>query len=262
MAADLPGPKIVPWLELNVSDDTSVNYAAAGLLAWQAVTDTAIVSTEPGHEKIYPMLRQRVPGMRIIPGLKTSPLLGSARFDNLVGWEKVALATQKVLVAAQENTIVLENETAMYNYIKGWSWISQSRLAGGLAKLPPAKYLWYPSAAMSGATLNRYLAVDRTVEQALNVQFIDHASLYSPKYVGTSGAVNCARQLDAVATEPTLPLIYAINYDPFWLDWQVPQAVDYVERTWGPQSWAIVYTGWNHWVAGAKAISKFLLAAS
>ena len=125
---------VIPWVEVNTLNPTAIDRVVEGLLEWQAVTDTAIVSTMPGQESVFRTLRRRVPGMHIIPGIKTYPSL--PRFDSVEGWRQIADHATAVLAAADTNELLLENETAIRQYRRGEEPVDLSRLRQGLETLP------------------------------------------------------------------------------------------------------------------------------
>lgn len=260
-AIPLVRPIPVPWLELNVDEATTVEYAIKGLINWTAVTDTAIVSSEPRLTGQYLLLKQRVPGMRIIPGLKTSPVLGTSDFASVAGWNRIGQVVRDMLAVTEDDTIIFEHETAMKSYLDGAYEIDMDQMREALRQLPQdVHYLWYPSVASSGDMLYRYLRICSVAEEILpNVQFVDHASVSWPNMFGGSGATNLATALGAIARQPTVPLIYSMNRSPYWMDADIPTAMGHVRTGWGEDSWAILYPGYKHWVDAARNISELLL---
>lgn len=261
------GPRIVPWIECAVGDDDNLALIVNGISSWQNITDTAIVSAAVSQVTVYSSLKAAHPSMDIVPGLKTSSALYAMAlavddrgFDSVEGWRVAGASIREMMSRTGQSIILLENETAMKEYVDGVVSLDFDRLREGLRQLPQeATYLWYPSAAGRDELLQRYLDVDAVVEEVLDVQFIDHASLWGPSEVDTSGTINAITHLVAVADRPTVPMILALNRDPWWPDVEVPWAIEYVESKWGSTSWTILYTGQAHWVDGAAAITQYLL---
>lgn len=261
------GPVIVPWLESGIADDDHLAMIINGMVEWHAITNTVIVSAAVSQVAAYSSLRAACPSMDVIPGLKTSSALYAITlsvdqrgFDSVEGWLIAAASIREMINRTGQSVVLLENETSMKDYVDGTVSLDFNRLREGLRQLPQeVTYLWYPSAAGRDELLQRYLDVDAVVEEVLDVRFIDHASLYGPLAYDGPGTINAITRLEAVVQEPTMPMIYALNQAPWWLDSEIPSAVDYVESKWGSTSWAIVYTGQAHWVDGAASITQYLL---
>ncbi len=249
-------PKIIPWLELGPGQE-ALDNAAHGLLVWRLVADAAIISVGPEDAPRLRRLHARIADIRIIPGLKTSPILIPAGFDSVAGWQKIAQAVRTLCEATGEKTIVFEHESAIKSYIDGRYVMNWGQLGAGL-RLLPVDYaiLWYPSAAMDGEILARYVRLAETVGELPNVRFIDHASFYAPKFVGAAGTLNAVRQLEAVARHPPVRLVYCCGPD-FWPYERVPEALRQIH-----EDTAIVYPGATRWVEAARALSRILPARS
>lgn len=246
--------RVVPWLELG-PDRRLIDQAVEGLLAWQKITDTAIVSVDPAGVRLYRQLRERVPGMRIIPGLKTSPVLVPAGFDSPEGWRRIATAAAEARKLTGSKVLLLENESAIQKYIDGKQPLDLKRLRTALNELPSdGTILWYPSAAMNGEILNRYLRMCRVAAELPNLIFVDHAMLYGPraaKAPGTRRVVQALREL-ARKEKPPVPLIYCCGGDT-WPKERVLEAIRMSES-----DWMIIYPGQNRWVETARYLAEQL----
>lgn len=246
--------QIVPWVECNRWPD--VDNVVEGLNIWASITDTAIVSTGLGMQSLYHELDERVPGMKIVAGLKTSyPLYVGGGFDSARGWEMVA---DFIDTCPASDMFLFEHESAIAKYIDGSQGIDLDLLRGGLKLLPAAKYLWYPSAGGSGDVLRRYLDLAAVVDEMLDVQLVDHASLFGPSFVSQPGTIACADALRATVKR-TVPMAYTIGREPHWTYSQVPYALRYADSRWGADGWTILYPGGKSWVEAAALVSAIIL---
>lgn len=245
-------PLFIPWVELNTSNPSTVDIVVEGLLAWQKITDTAIVSTVPGKESLYRVLRKRVPGMRIIPGIKTTPLL--SRFDSVEGWENVSRSVRYALKCAGENEILLENETAFLRVRRGEESVNLQNLRRGLDTLPAGiKVIWYPSiVGRSQAMLTRYEDVCKIVVDVLDARFVDH-SVDGHKSLGNRWREKAQHRLDALSNQPTIPILYCYGDSRWWRDEQLVEVLGSVTK-----DQVILYPGIKRWAQAARSISGHL----
>jgi hypothetical protein len=250
--------KLLPWVEDNYAgyDERVIE----GLKIWSRVTDTAIVSTMPGRAELYRKLRQRVPGMHIIPGIKTRTLLPV--FDSVEGWRRVAEEVAAVSSAAGERVVLLENETAIRPYRRGEQKISLDRLRDALAQLPKGiGIIWYPSIhSPRNPVHDRYENVCRVVAEVCDVRFTDR-STQSPAALHEPWRREVRRTLERLSSKPTLPLLYAYaqrSSTVYWLDQQIPEALAYVRREWGEDAELIIYPGMKRWGEAARSISDIV----
>jgi len=250
-------PKIVPWIEVNVVTTRAIDNAAAGLRRWKDVTDTAIVSTAPGGARIYPMLRDRVPSMRIIPGLKTNDLL--KRFDSPVAWASVVRELRAIRAASGETTILLEHESAIRGYLDGAYEIDEGQLQESLRQVPKDwEIIWYPGlVGESDAAQDRAALLCRAAQAVLTVRFTD-LSRSSPAAVGYRWSRMGKQRLARLAKEPTIPLLYF--YGPgskWWQDDQLREALALCS-----DGWVILYPGAKRWQRASQVLSKELLRST
>lgn len=250
---DLPN-NIVPWIEVNNSKQRAIDHAVEGLLIWQKITDTAIVSTAPGHEKIYREFQVRVPGMRIIPGMKTHTLLD--QFDSIEGWRNIAKHVETALLESGEKEIVMENETAIRLYRRGESQIDLKRFRQCIELLPKnISYIWYPGVQGHKENVQkRYEEVCKIVASILDVRFTNR-SIYGPSAIDELPLKKAQERIRLLSKRESIPLIYCIAKHPWWTDQQVPHALSLV-----PGEWAILYPGTKRWVESARSISALLPA--
>ncbi len=249
-------PKLIPWMEL-ASGREAFDQTAQGLLVWRLITDTAIVSIGPEEIRPLARLRERYPDLHIIPGLKTSGILGQhGGFDALEGWTRIARLVQSLAEVTGEQTVILEHESAIKAYIDGQYAMDWDRLRAGLRLLPRACQIWwYPSAGGAGETLERYIRLcEAVVAELPEVRFIDHASLHAPQFAGQPGTVNVASRLAAAARRPPVRMIYCCG-PKYWPYDRVPEALRQVQ-----ESEAVLYPGAARWVEAAQALARLLPA--
>ncbi len=251
------GPLIIPWLEVNSASAAEINVAVAGLQQWQNITDTALISTNPDRAWLYTTLRQRVPGMQIIPGLKTDYFLDPGRFTDLLGWQRMAVAVADVVATSGQSRVLLENESTLYGYWSGQWTINFTELRSRLALLPPnVEIIWYP--AYTGRTAQertRSAALCNAVEAALNARFVD-SSRGHPLFVNDPDWIYNRGQLDAISVEPLLPIFYFGTFGG-WMYWPYDRVLEI--RGLAPEDQALFYPGYARWFESGQIISSILL---
>jgi len=244
--------RILPWVEVYVGSDEGVNIVITGLLEWRKITDTAIVSVDPGQTSFFSELKEPLPDMRIIPGVKTSPLFGRRQFDSVEKWGEMAEEVRAACEASGQQRFLFENESALFDYYHDEHELDLDSLRVGLNELPKdVQYLWYPSVAGGGETLERYARLCEVVEEVLDVRFIDHASLNAPQHVNQPGTLTAVARLESIAQNPTIPLIYCCG-DRWWPADRIPEALEFARLKWGDATEAIVYPGQALWVQRAQ----------
>jgi hypothetical protein len=251
------GEQLIPWLELNIADDEAVNKMLEGLLEWRKITDTAIVSVAPGNAWFFRELKKPLPDMKIIAGLKTSPVFRRRPIDTVEDWKRVGEEIRALAEATGIKRVALENESATKAYVfKGAYKIDERKLREGLRHLPDdIEILWYPSAGGAGEVLERYLVICRALQAECNVRFIDHSSFYYKHSWGKPGTVHVADKLEEIARKPTLPMIYTCagpRYEPDNLD----EGIALAKGKWGPHTEIVIYTGATRWVEHGKKVAE------
>jgi len=246
-------PKLVPWIELNTIREDAFENAVGGLLIWQKITDTAIVSTVPGYAHLYTKLRARVPGMHIIPGMKTSRCLPA--LDSVAGWKEVARAVNEVCEAAGEKRVVLENEGAIQPFWREGREIDEARLREGLRELPEAiEIIWYPSiVGETQEARRRSVRLTELVAEVEGVRFTD-LSISGPKSLRYGWSKLGRKQLKEIAERQVIPMLYC--YGPgsrWWEDEDIPEALKLVEG-----DFVILYPGSTRWREAARSITKII----
>jgi hypothetical protein len=251
--APLPtGPKVIPWIEVNSFDGAGIETCIEGLRLWKSVTDTVIVSTMPDHAVLFRRLKERVPDLHIIAGLKTYPLLN--RFDSKEGWQAVARNVAAFLEATGESRILLENETALKVYTKGDEVLDLAGVRSGLALLPrDVRVIWYPAVhGQDERTQRRLEALCRVVAEQCDVQFVD-LSLDGPRRLNDEWAPRARRTLKSLSRHSTIPILYCYGDDRWWRDEQIPQALRRIE-----DDAAILYPGAKRWLEAAHSLTGLL----
>ena len=255
--------RIVPWVECCLTNQ--FERTVEGLLIWQTATDTAIVSTSRGHAYFYTELRARVPGMRIIPGLKTCYDL--ERFDSVDGWEAIARELAEIQATSGERVVLLENEMALEPYVAGNESLDFEQLRAGLELLPPGlEYIWRPSifepSIGDGLGPERSALVCELVEEVLADVRFEEQRYCSTQAVHDPLRIAAKQRLDAIASKPTLPMQYfmGVRDDGYvwWLDEEVHVALSYIRQDWGEDADAVLYTGIDRWVEGAESLTSLL----
>jgi hypothetical protein len=249
--------KAIPWVECNTEQKSVVDRIVAGLLIWQEVADTAIVSTSPGHAALYATLRQRVPGMRIIPGLKTRKHLES-QFDSASGWKLVLKEVRQIMDISGDTSMVLENETAMKAYINGKQTVDLTALRKCLKFLPrDLEYLWYPSIFGNPDQQIKNKVVCQVVEWALSdVRFLDQR-YQSEQAVKSASRIAADKQLQAIVSKPTLLMAYfygPAHHRRWWDDEQLPAVLELAGRE------LVVYPGQKRWPEASRILVDILKA--
>ncbi len=153
-------PIIIPWLEANSPrlkvedvypgaersdpDMTLREYAFEGMLIWDNISDTMIVSTRIGQiYNLYgPLMSWKPADVNLIGGIKTYVLEGTRpdddrpfNFADPVGWETIAAASEEVARLTGQNIVLLENETALDKFHNGSAGIDTAALAVSLVPL-------------------------------------------------------------------------------------------------------------------------------
>lgn len=255
--------KTIPWLEVNSATREEMETAITGLRVGQKVTDTAITTTTVGRLHIYPRLRERVPGMHIIPGVKTAGYCDP--FDSLAGWRTIADEVTRLCKASGELRVVLENETALAdkssggknNYRDAKFKLDFERLKTRLSRLPKGVEIWWcPSFASGGAQPEvehrQSEALCRLVQEVCDTRFVT-ADLAKPPDRNDWWDADCARLRDAIAKKPGVAIIYFYWSGPRHY-WTYDRVIEALSQVRGPD--AIIYP--EHWVEAAEGITRVL----
>jgi len=237
--------RVTPCIECNWS--SQLNSTIEGLLSWQYKVKEAIVITMPGKSDIFIDIRNQVPHIKIIPGLKTMTLLD--RFDSIEGWGKIA---QEV----QGDVFYLDNEVALRKVVMGEETINPDTLRIALAQLPVATYLWHPSSYwfINGAAgVQNLMEVCAIAEEVLSVKFIDQ------EFCGRDILKrNIQASLEVIADQPTITKMYFYNRRAWWLYDEFDLALSRVKNYRGCTTEVIIYPGAADWIEASKVLSNKL----
>ena len=133
----------IVWLEVPAPRAADITLAVEALEIWD--TETAIVTTRIEYvTNLYDGLRDRTPpGMQIVGGLKTFPVLPT--YSDPAGWEAIAAACLRVAELTGTPICLLDNETALATYHRGEVTIDYVELATSLEPLAATGLLiwWY-----------------------------------------------------------------------------------------------------------------------
>lgn len=136
-----------PWVECNTKEPARIETVVRGCRAWRPLTDTVLVSTEPRLEVVtalYKRLVDKLPGMAIIPGIKTSAAL-RGRPDSVEGWLWVAEKVRRACEITGSRRCAIENESGWRRYLTGDYEIDWHKQKKALAALPAGiEIIWYP----------------------------------------------------------------------------------------------------------------------
>jgi len=251
-------PRLIPWVEANVADDAQIQYVAEGLRVWSYITDTAVVSTGPGKAELFPRLRAAVPGLRLIPGLKTSPRLVPLGADSLLGWQLVALDIDELVAATGENLVLLENESAFEGYLVRGAILDLGQLRAALAALPPNVDLyWYPGVSVQGDALVRQRSRELTavVAGAVRCRFVD-LSYADPSWHQWPPSILARQELARLSNRIPVPLLY-VGVIGDWLYWDEVD-IRTALRELRDYPAALVYPGLARWIDSAEALKAAL----
>lgn len=244
---------ILPWIEVNDTREKSLENAVRGLKIWASVTDTAIVSTAPGHADLYRQLHERIPGLRIIPGLKTHTLLD--RFDSIEGWRQVAREVTRICEASGEEELLLENETAIKSYRRGEYDIDPQRFRRAVEQIPEdVKLIWYPSIHGGQERVRqRFEVVCRIIAETHDVRFTDR-SMHGPKAEKSESLKIAQISLERISSRATIPILYSYGGDRWWRIDEIPRILRSLDAR-----DVIVYPGAKAWTTAARSITSELL---
>ena len=229
-------PRILPIIDVGPYENLDETIAA--LLIWRRVTDTAIVILSRDCSSWYGEIQQQVPGMNVIPGLKTEWALGygeDTHFEAPEGWQ--ALAEYAVVYAAVtgQSRLFLEMEWPLEPYWQGWYSMDFAQLQQSLATWPdnPA-VIWSPaiSYCSTPALLERGVTLCAAVNEVLDVQFLDH-SWGHPAWPTFPDRLEARAQLEALSANPPIPICW-FGCAPlpdggefcYWADEQAHEAMD------------------------------------
>jgi hypothetical protein len=256
-------PLTVPWLELGLTTPEDLEWARQGLVHWRRVTDTVCLLTGPYAANIYPQLRAEYPGLTIIPSEKPSYRTTGRGLDSIEAWQLMAADIAIMCDAAGVNQIVLEGETATWNYLHGTETIDLDQFRAALSYLPTnIEIIWYPGVSVStdAALVARSVALCQVVEDVLHPRFAD-VSFGDPDWPVYPPSWYARETMDNMAQKPTMPIVWVGYQDwPYWPYQDVPTAMEQI-ATLGetpadyPRPSYLLYPGRTQWVEAARAVA-------
>jgi hypothetical protein len=253
MAKPVTSPLIVPWLEMGFCEQDEIDRAVAGLQIWRRVTNTACITSGVNQAFVYPILHEAMPGMRIIPGIKTSYRTIGRGLDSVEAWQLIAQDIATVAAISGESEIVLENESAYQDYLHGNYTMNWDQFRQGLAYLPQdVVVIWYPAVAVSTDSAK----VARTVTLCQAVQDVIAPRLVSSSYGDPDWPVfppsTYARQVeDEMSTRPLFPVIH-LGWQG-WQYWPYDETPIVIEQMNGRPD-AFFYPGQAQWLDAAQGV--------
>jgi len=259
---------VVPWLEY-VSTPGMYEQTLRGLREWRTVTDRAILSiVYPRDYSALRTIRASVPGLRIIPGLTTSHIVTPHDYADVHRWEDIAGYVAQLLRDTGERTCLIENELALNPYKDGQVEIDLDRFRECLQKLPrDVRYIWYPAVASNPKQLERFLRLNRIVQEVCDAEFVDHVAMFGPVEANDPFNRTAATELRATAKRPPVPLLYFLGDDKmvydrvwWWRDAQLPELLRLTRQRYPAGDWAIIYTGAKRFSGGAQSLAGVLLS--
>ncbi len=239
---------IVPWVESNSMKSENIAWTISGLREWAKLSDTAIVSTQPGNEQLYEKLAGQVDGIKIIPGIKTRKWLRA--YDSIDGWKRIADSVRKVIEITGADTILLENETARADYMHGRQDISLIRFGFAIAQLPTGiKYILWPSVVGTAQKRERVIETCEIFNRLHDVTFIDR-KINRPDHVEAEQIQESSRRLRELTTDIT-QIVYFYGRPDFWSGSDIRKVLRLSQgKTF------IVYPGVANWVSVPRELKE------
>lgn len=253
-------PLIVPWIECNGNTPAEVDVAVAQAAPWHLVTDTVIVSTQTNKASIYPQLRTRL-GMRVIPGYKTSAVLGTGNFAAPAGWQQIAADVATAVALSGETTVIFEHESAVLSYLEGTATLDLAQLRQSLGYLPrTVSYLWYPGITWPapGPKRDRAFALDAVAGEVLQCRFLDHSYAH-PAWPTFTDWINARRDLQSLTPQPNVPICWTYCCDGFCY-WD-PTQIGTILQLLTSYSEVVIYPGGQLSAQTAAAMNQVLWPA-
>ncbi len=255
----IPTPKIIPWIESTGVADA--DHVIEGLRLWQRVTDTAIVSVYPDCpatcSDLYGILNDRIPEVQIIPGLKTSIILGQDNLDWIEGWQQIGAELTQIAATTGSNIVLLENEEAVRDHGDGLYDINYAQFRQCMTALPDdLTYIWYPAMMYNCVDYkrNRYELLCQVVEEEVDVRFTE-VNFGHPNWVDANCKADARYWLEDLAELQPIQVAWFCCIEGFcyWPDDQIDTVLDHVAGA--GYSELIVFPRRERWVEGAEGIT-------
>jgi hypothetical protein len=246
--------KVIPWVELNYPDVEQYRRPALLGVAIGAVTfDEFVVTTIPKESpRVFELFQRTVPGVKIIPSLKTAAYTPRyRRFDDPGLWAAFARDVRVACEATGSKRFVIDSETALTPVWEGEYKIDHDRLAKALGQLPQEiEYIWYPTVLGSPEYTpmrnEGSLEVCRTAARGLrHVVFADHS--YGVRTTDPSTTIPKVRLRNSTKLRDVgtvIPLLYFCDRsDKVHTDWQAEQLPELIEGDLLPAGEFLLYPG-------------------
>jgi hypothetical protein len=255
--------KIMPWVECNLPKH--LDNTIAGLRTWGTMFDTAIVSTTPGNAGLLERVKAAVPGVRIIPGMKTFTILED--FDSAEDWRQVRDEIVAAMNAVGEKAVIFENEWAIRGIWGDRDFepqdldLEQLEAAMRAADFPPGvTYYWYPSVPSRDKRIQDLAESIVSVAQKVlgNVVLVDNASVNGPGAERSGSNIRAGEAIASLADGKIAAILYC--YGPgssWWQDEQLPDAIKLAHETHRLNT-LILYPGQDRWAEAALTITGIL----
>lgn len=253
----------MPWVECNLP--RQLDNTIAGLKIWGTLFDTAIVSTTPGNADLLKRIKSSVPGVRIIPGMKTFSILQD--FDSAEEWQQVRAEIVAAMQAVGENTVIFENEWAVRGLWGDRDFEPQDldleRLEAAMraADFPSGvTYYWYPSVPSRDKRAQDLAeSIVRVAQKVLgNVVLVDNASVNGPGAARSDSNVRAGEAIAALGDGKVAAILYCYGPDsPWWQDEQIPDAIKLAHQG-HKLNTLILYPGQDRWAEAAQRITGIL----
>jgi hypothetical protein len=200
-------------VELNAAPEPVYLDVVAGCRTFGTVTSTICVSVGPYQVERLKRVRADLPGLTLIPGLVTNPVL-DGRIDRRDGWQKAGVAVRRMVQICEPNVpVVIEMELAWTDYLTGKYVPDWTLVEKGLAELPAGiTYWWYPGVFSADPTIQaREVEFLRRVVAAL-----PHVVLVAPGWWGPEYPTDPSAQARQRVNEGLAPCIDLVDCDPAW----------------------------------------------
>ncbi len=234
----------------------------SGLCRWVGVVERAAVIVKPTNFTFLDDLAEAVPGIEIVPGIKTHHVFPGSFFD-VDAWRQLRDCVEIIFKASKSRQIVFDNEEALRAYVDGddvpttRDWL---RLGGELYRLAMVldgrDLIWYPAdwPNKNPAARSRLQALVAFVNAHLKVRFIYH-QYQGPMFVDNPVYRESGYWMYKHTTKP-MPIahFYPDNQNS-WGASRINEVREIVERE-RPGSTVVVYTGHKAWPTASKELAE------
>jgi len=252
-------PKIIPWREVSPVKPGDVQATVEALGTWSRATDTVLISVEPYAAELLREITFAAPKLTYVPGIKTASILRDSGILSRSAWQQLYASVQLVMSYTGSQVVLLEHESALSPYYSGDKPVPRPDLLAEVVPPPLSTMplLWYPSAADSGARLQRYLEMASAVRVAFPMaRMVEHVRLWGPGSPSDQAANSMASMLEQRCNRPPLPMFYchySAGRPAAWPNDRLEEAAS-LART----ADVICYPGADNWAGAATALARAL----